>query len=116
MLRIRMLRTLRWAALATMVSLAFGSLAWGYDRGEAREHGYQNGYRDGVRTGHNDRERGRRFNLKNDQWEDAHGYEHWMGDHGQYKRAYRDGYAEGYRRGFDSDDRRDWDRDDHRWR
>jgi hypothetical protein len=110
-----MLRTLRLAALATMVSLAFGSLARGYDdyhrRGEAREQGYQNGYRDGARAGHSDRERGRRFNLKNDQWEDAHGYEHWMGDHGQYKRAYRDGYAEGYRRGFDSDDRRDWDRD-----
>jgi len=124
MLRLRMLRTLRLAALATMVSLAFGSLAWGYDdddyhrRDEAREHGYQNGYRDGVRAGHYDRERGSRFNFKNDQWEDAHGYEHWMGDHGHYKRAYRDGYADGYRRGFDSDGRRDWDRDrdDHHWR
>ena len=105
-----------------MVSLAFGSLAWGYDdddyhgRDEAREHGYQNGYRDGARAGHYDRERGHRFNFKNDQWEDAHGYEHWMGDHGHYKRAYRDGYADGYRRGFDSGDHRDWDHDDHHWR
>ena len=117
MLRTRMLRTLRLAALATMVSLAFASVAWGYDddyhrRDEASEQGYRNGYHDGQRAGQYDYERGRRFKFKNDQWEDAHGYEHWMGSHGNYKHAYREGYEQGYRRAFG--DRRDWDRDDYR--
>jgi len=115
MLRTKMLRTLRLAALATTVSLAVGSLAWGYDdddyhrHDQASDQGYRSGYQDGLRAGQNDYERGRRFNFKNDQWEDAHGYEHWMGSHGNYKRAYREGYEQGYRRAYG--DRRGWDRD-----
>jgi hypothetical protein len=116
--------TLRTMALAAAVSLAFGSLAWGYDnddyrRDEVRERAYQNGYQDGTRAGHYDRERGYRFRFKNDQWEDARsGYEHWMGSFGHYKKAYRSGYEAGYRQTFNSyGDRhgRDRDWDDHRW-
>jgi hypothetical protein len=115
MLRTKMLRTLRMAALAAAVSMVFASLAWGYDDddyhrpGEASAQGYRNGYHDGQRSGQYDYERGRRFNFKNDQWEDAHGYEHWMGSHGTYKHAYREGYEQGYRRAFG--DPRGWDRD-----
>ena len=126
MLRNKMLRRmLRWmsvAAFGTVVMLALGSLAWGYDdddyyrHDEAREQGYKNGYRDGLSAGQHDLERGRRFNFKTDDWEDAHGYEHWMGNHGHYKQAYRDGYERGYRRAYGYDrDRRDRDRDDNRW-
>jgi hypothetical protein len=124
MLRMRIRRTLRWAALAAVLSLALGSVAWGqdaddyyYPHDEAREHGYKNGYHDGIRAGQYDNERGRRFNFKNDQWEDAHGYEHWMGSHDRYKRAYRAGYEDGYRRAYGyNGDRRGWDRgrDDYR--
>jgi flagellar biosynthesis/type III secretory pathway protein FliH len=111
-------------ALAAAVSLASGSLAWGqYDRDdyynghdEARERGYRNGYHDGQRAGQYDLERGRRFNFKNDDWEDSRGYEHWMGNKGHYKQAYRDGYERAYRQAYGYDrDRRDYrDRDD--WR
>lgn len=127
MLRTRMLRALRIAALAA-AALALGSVAWGYDddgyysrHDEAREHGYKNGYRDGSDKGQVDRDRGRRFNFKNDDWEDSRGFEHWMGSKGQYKQAYREGYERGYRRSYgDSgyrhgrDDYRGPDRDD--WR
>ncbi len=116
----------RWmqaAVLAATVSLAFGSVAWGQDgddysyrgRDEAREHGYQNGYRDGQNKGQYDAQRGRRFNFKNDDWEDSRGFEHWMGSKGRYKQAYRDGYEQGYRRGFGYYGDRYRDRDDYRW-
>lgn len=117
MLRQGMLSWMRRAALAALVSVAFGSIAWGqawgqyddddyyYRHDEAREHGYQKGYRDGSRAGQYDSERGRRFKFKNDDWEDAHGYERWMGDHGHYKQAYREGYERGYRRAYGYDDR-----------
>jgi hypothetical protein len=105
--------------LATVVSLAFATLTWAHDdddyyyrHDDAREHGYSNGYRDGMRTGQYDAGRGRHFKFKNDDWEDAHGYQRWMGDHGQYKRAYREGYENGYRRGYGNDR----DRDGYRWR
>jgi flagellar biosynthesis/type III secretory pathway protein FliH len=105
--------------------MAFGSVAWGQPAGQrddyyyrsdqARDQGYQNGYRDGLRAGQYDLERGRRFKFKNDDWEDSRGYEHWMGNKGEYKQAYRDGYERGYRRGYrDRDYYRDRDRDD--WR
>jgi hypothetical protein len=120
-------RWVRTSLLAATVSLAFASVAWGqswqryddddhYRHDEAREHGYNNGYRDGIRAGQNDSERGRHFKFKNDGWEDAHGYEHWMGDHGQYKRAYRDGYERGYRRGYGAYGRDNRYRDDYHWR
>lgn len=130
MTRMKMLRGVRLAALAAVVSLAFGSLAWAHDdddhyshRDEARERGYQNGYQDGVQHGRYDRMQGYRYNYKSDQWEDADGgYEHWMGSRGHYKKAYRDGYVKGYREGYgangyrrDRDDSyRGHDRDD--WR
>jgi hypothetical protein len=120
-------RTVRIAMLAAAVALPLGSVALGQPAGqydyddrhdEAREQGYRNGYRDGIGAGQRDRDRGRRFKFKNDDWEDSRGYEHWMGNHGQYKQAYREGYERGYRRGFgsdyDRDGRRDHDRDD--WR
>ena len=132
MLRSKVRWSLRTMALATVVSLAFGSLAWGYDddnyyrQDEARERGYRYGSQDGQRAGQYDAERGRRFKFKNDQWEDAHGYEHWMGNHGHYKQAYRDGYERAYRRSYgfyvdryrDRDDYRRHDRDsyDRDWR
>ena len=124
-------RTLSWTrtlALAALFSLAFGSVAWGqawgryddddryYRHDEAREHGFQNGYRDGLRAGQYDSERGRRFKFKTDDWEDAHGYQRWMGDHGHYKQAYRDGYERAYRRAYGYDDGRYRDRDDDRYR
>jgi hypothetical protein len=114
---------MRMVALAAVVSLAFGSMAWGqydddgcyYRHDEAREHGFKNGYRDGLRAGQYDSERGRHFKFKNDDWEDAHGYEHWMGNHGHCKQAYRVGYERGYRRAYGYDDSRYRDRDDYRW-
>jgi len=128
MLRQRTLSWIRMAVLGAAVSLAFGSMAWGqlwgrhddddyYNRhDEAREHGLQNGYRDGLRAGQIDSERGRRFKFKNDDWEDSRGYEHWMGNHGQYKQAYREGYERGYRRAYGNYSDRYRDRDDYRWR
>jgi len=122
------LRWIRTLTLAALGSLAFGSVAWGqawgryddddsyYRHDEAREHGFQNGYRDGSRAGQYDSERGRRFKFKTDDWEDSRGYEHWMGNHGSYKHAYRDGYERGYRRAYGYDDGRYRDRDDYRWR
>ena len=121
----------RWwrvGLLAATVWLTFGGLAWGqygrYDnddsynrRDEAREYGYRNGYRDGSRRGQADADRGRRFNFKNDDWEDSRGYEHWMGEKGRYKHEYREGYERGYRQAYNSYGyRRDPDRDGYRWR
>jgi hypothetical protein len=107
---------LRVAALAAFVSLAFGSVAWAqsswgqssrydddddyYRHDQARELGFKNGYRDGQRQGQSDVERGRRFKFKNDDWEDSRGFEHWMGNKGQYKQAYRDGYERAYRQTY----------------
>jgi len=122
-------RTLRIAVLAAGVAIPMGSVAWGqpaghyddddhYRHDEAREHGYKNGYRDGLNAGQYDRDRGRRFKFKNDDWEDSRGFEHWMGSKGHYKQAYRDGYERGYRRAYgyerDRDDYRYHGRDD--WR
>ncbi|MBZ5682506.1 MAG: hypothetical protein LAO24_20635 [Acidobacteriia bacterium] len=118
----RMLRGVRLAALAAVVSLALGSLAWAHDgddyydhHDEAREHGYRNGYQDGVQRGRYDRMQGYRYNFKSQLWDDGDGgYEHWMGSRGHYKKAYRDGYVNGYREGYSAYGyRRDRDRDDH---
>jgi nitrogen fixation-related uncharacterized protein len=85
MLRQKTLSWIRTIALAALGSLALGSMAWGqawgqyddddyyYRHDEAREHGFSNGYRDGVRAGQYDSERSRRFNFKNDDWEDSRG-------------------------------------------
>jgi hypothetical protein len=126
--RITKFRTLRAVLLATAVALSIGSVAWGqpspqydaddyYNRhDEAREHGFRNGVQDGQRAGQFDAERGRRFNFKNDDWEDSRGYEHWMGNHGQYKQAYREGFERGYRRAYGDYGRRGYrDRDDYRY-
>ncbi len=122
-------KALRIVVLAAAVALPIGSVAWGqpagqyddddyYRHDEAREHGFKNGMRDGFNAGQYDRDRGRRFNYKNDDWEDSRGFEHWMGNKGRYKHAYREGYERGYRRGYgaygDRDDYRYHDRDD--WR
>jgi hypothetical protein len=123
MFRNRIWRWLRMAAFAAAVSTAFSNLASAQDRDdyyynrheEAREHGYRNGVADGERAGQRDAERGRRFNFKNDDWEDSRGYEHWMGSKGEYKHAYRWGYEEGYRRAYAYNDRYR-NRDDYRWR
>jgi hypothetical protein len=130
MIRSMIGRWLRVAALAATVPLALASVAWGqegrydnddnyYRHDEAREHGYKSGYRDGLNKGQYDSERGRRFNFKNDDWEDSRGFEGWMGSKGRYKQAYREGYERGYRRAYgdryrDRDDYRGRDRDD--WR
>jgi len=130
MVRNAIWKSLRIAALAATVSLAFGSIAWGQSRDydndgyrydQTRERGFQNGSRDGQRQGEYDAERGRRFKFKTDDWEDSRGFEHWMGSKGRYKDAYRDGYEQGYRRAYgygdryrDRDDYRRHDRDD--WR
>ena len=102
MFRTRMLQVFRLAALAAVLSLAFGSVAWAHDdddsyyrHDEAREHGSQNGYRDGINHGRYDRMQGYRYNYRSDQWEDADGgYQHRMGSRGRYKNAYRDGYVQ----------------------
>jgi hypothetical protein len=125
-------RSIRVAALAITVSVACGSIAWGqnyyrYDdddyyhrHDQSREQGFHRGFDDGRRQGQVDAERGRRFKFKNDDWEDSRGYEHWMGDKGHYKHAYREGYERGYRRAYGDYDRRGYrdngyrDRDD--WR
>lgn len=124
MMRDGIWRWMRVSLLAAIISLAFSSVAWGqwygrydgddyyYRHDEAREHGYKNGYRDGLRAGQYDADRGRRFKFKTDDWEDAHGFQRWMGDHGEYKRAYREGYENGYRRGYGYYG----DRDNYRWR
>ena len=108
---------IRMAALAATIAIPLAGLSWSQDRDDyynsyrdqASEQGYKRGYDDGVRKGQFDRERGRRFNFKNDDWEDSRGYEHWMGSKGHYKQAYRNGYEQGYRRAYDGD-RRDRDR------
>lgn len=114
-------RGARLAALAAIVSLAFGSLAWAhdddddYDRHDARQYGYQNGYRDGVSHGRYDRGANIGYNLRRDQWEDANdGYQPWMGSFGRYRQGYRRGYERGYRAGYASAWGRgnDYDRDD----
>jgi hypothetical protein len=114
-------RGARLAALAAIVSLAFGSLAWAHDddddynRRDARQYGYQNGYRDGVRHGRYDRSANVGYNLRSDQWEDASdGYQRGMGSFGRYRKGYRQGYENGYRAGYSSDwgRRNDYDRDD----
>jgi hypothetical protein len=129
MVRRTMWRGMRMMVLAAAVSLSLGSLAWGqawgqrdddyYNRhDEAREQGYRNGSRDGQRAGQYDSERGRRFKFKTDDWEDSRGFEHWMGNKGHYKQAYRDGYERAYRQAYGYDrDHRGWDRDrdDNRW-
>ena len=125
-------RLFRLAALAVTISLACGSVAWGqswaqhddddrYRHEESRDQGFHRGFDDGSRAGQFDAQRGRRFNFKNDDWEDSRGYEGWMGNKGQYKHAYREGYERGYRRAFndyrgyrDDGRYRDHDRDD--WR
>lgn len=125
MMRDRIWRWLRLSLLAATLSLAFGSVAWGqnyghYDddsynrRDEARGQGYRRGLDDGQRAGQLDAQRGRRFNFKNDDWEDSRGYEHWMGSKGQYKQAYREGYERGYRRNYGYYTGRYRDRDDYR--
>jgi hypothetical protein len=127
-MRHRVLNWVRMAILGAVVSMTLGSMAraqsWGrydeddsyYRHDQAREHGFQNGYRDGFRAGQYDSARGRRFKFKNDDWEDAHGFERWMGNHGHYKQAYREGYEQGYGRGYGYFDGRYRDRDDDRWR
>lgn len=124
-MRDRIWRWIRVAALAATASLAFGSLAWGQNWGrydddgyynsynDVREQGYRRGYDDGLRKGQYDADRGHRFKFKNDDWEDSRGFEHWMGNKGEYKRAYREGYERGYRRGYGSYGYRD--RDGYRW-
>ena len=115
-------RWIRLGLFAAAVSMALGSVTWGQDRDdysyrrdEAREHGYRNGYRDGSTAGRYAADNGRRFNFKNDDWEDSRGFEHWMGSKGRYKQAYREGYERGYRRAYgDNGYRRDHDRDDYR--
>lgn len=132
MMRDTIWRWARVAALGATVSLACGSIAWSQDYGrydnddnysrhdETREQGYRRGLDDGQLRGQNDAQRGRRFNFKNDDWEDSRGFEHWMGNKGQYKHAYREGYERGYRRAYRDYDRRGYrddgyrDRDD--WR
>ncbi|HTT18118.1 MAG TPA: hypothetical protein VMG82_04190 [Candidatus Sulfotelmatobacter sp.] len=118
----------RWAtgaALAGIIALTFGGVAWSQDgrynddyynrRDDASERGYRNGYRDGYQRGQSDADRGRHFKFKNDDWEDSRGYEHWMGGKGRYKHEYREGYERGYRAAYNSFGyRRDRDRDD--WR
>lgn len=123
MMRSTIWRWLRIASLAATVSVGCGSLAWGQDRddyynsyrGQARDQGYRRGYDDGSRAGQYDRERGRRFNFKNDDWEDSRGFEHWMGSKGHYKQAYREGYERGYRRAYGYYSDRYRDRDDNHW-
>ena len=109
------------AALAAVVSLAFGSLAWAHDddddnnRHDARQYGYQNGYRDGVRHGRYDHEANAGYNVRSDEWEDAsNGYDRRMGSFGRYQQGYRQGYESGYRAAYSSGWGRgnDHDRDD----
>ena len=127
MMRDRIWRWIRVAALAATASLAFGSVAWGQDWGryddnyynrdrEGRERGFRRGYDDGFRKGQYDGERGHRFKFKNDDWEDSRGYKRWMGDKRDYKDAYREGYERGYREAYNNYGYRYGDRDDRRWR
>ena len=127
MLRQSMVRWFRMALLGAAVSLAFGTMAsaqsWGYGddhsydrRDDACERGFHRGYDDGFRKGQYDADRRHRFKFKNDDWEDSRGFEHWMGDKHDYKRAYRKGYERGYREAYNNYGYRDRDRDDYRWR
>jgi hypothetical protein len=114
---------LRTLALTSVVSLAFGSLAWGYgdDYGsdQVGDRAYHNGLRGGASHGRYDRSAGYRYDIHSQQYNDARdGYERWMGSFGRYKKAFREGYAEGYSRAFNRDGyRRGDDRryDDRRW-
>jgi flagellar biosynthesis/type III secretory pathway protein FliH len=121
-----MVRWFRMALLGAAVSLAFGTLAsaqsggyddHSYDRHDnARERGFHRGYDDGFRKGQYDADRRHRFSFKNDDWEDSRGFEHWMGDKHDYKRAYRKGYERGYREAYNNNGYGRRNRDDDRWR
>ena len=108
------------------LTLTLGGAAWGqswgyndddyyYNRNhEARERGFRRGYDDGFRKGQYDGDRGHRFKFKNDDWEDSRGFERWMGNKHDYKRAYRQGYERGYREAYNNYGYRY--RDNNRWR
>jgi uncharacterized protein YkwD len=109
-------KMLKLSALAALLTLSLGSLAWAHDyddynRGEVRQRAYQTGQRDGFDHGRYDRSAGYRYNIHSQQYNDARdGYEYWMGSFGHYKKAYREGYAYGYGEGYNSR-RRGWDHD-----
>jgi hypothetical protein len=94
--------------MALTILLALGSFAVTqaedrYHGGalEARQHGYEHGYRDGFHNGREDHERRARFDFNSDDYKHGdRGYEHYMGDKGEYKRGYREGYQGGYDDGY----------------
>jgi hypothetical protein len=119
MSRNRVSRDSKLVVLVAVIALAFSTLAWAHDdddynRRDGGQYGYQNGYRDGIRHGRYDRSANYGYDVRSDQWEDAHdGYQRWMGSFGRYKQGYRQGYEKGYREGYSSVwGRGDGDRDD----
>jgi len=64
---------------------------------DARQHGYEHGYRDGSDRGRQDRESGRDYNFRDNDYQiGARDYEGAFGDRGQYMTGYREGYKTGY--------------------
>jgi hypothetical protein len=82
-----------------------GSYNGYYDRFERRDPlqiAYDNGYRDGLQRGHYDSRERFRYNIHSQLYNDGRdGYERWMCHFGDYKRAFREGYARGYSEGYD---------------
>ena len=74
-----------------------------YDRGrDPLQIAYDNGYRDGLQRGHYDSRERFKYNIHSQLYNDGRdGYERWMCRFGDYKRAFREGYARGYSEGYD---------------
>ncbi len=68
---------------------------------DARQHGYEHAYRDGADRGRQDRDSGRGYTFKdNDYQYGARDYEGVFGNRDQYMRGYREGYKAGYDDGY----------------
>jgi hypothetical protein len=68
---------------------------------DPRQHGYEHAYRDGADRGRQDREAGRRYNFKdNDYQSGALEYQGSFGDKAQYMSGYREGFKAGYDDGY----------------
>jgi hypothetical protein len=111
------LQKMTWLILAVAMAAALGGAAMASDAyqdhyynrysdsGRSRDPlrmAYDNGYRDGLQRGHYDSRERFRYNIHSQLYNDGRdGYDRWMGHFGDYKRAFRDGYARGYSEGYD---------------
>jgi hypothetical protein len=99
-----MLKLAQAAGLAFAVTLALSIWALPHEHGgaiDARQHGYEHGYRDGYDHGREDHRANAGYDYQSEDYRRGDtGYDRYMGDHGEYKSGYREGYVAGYDDGF----------------